>query len=446
VLLIAQEFPPPVTGGSIRIAKHAKYLARLGWNVFVICKDMGGRGVAAEAPGHFKVIRVKDYACLVAQAAHKAGISGGTKGLSPASLSVLSPLMPSRARLRLFAVAKAAFSYLAPDLSRWLWCGRAKRAAIDLIRAYGIEYVLSSSPPASTHLVALSLKRRLGARISWLADFRDLWSLSPTFRLGLARNRVWNRAIEKVILGRADRVCFVSDSMKDHVIRQLECGSRIRQKSIVLTNGYDEEDFKREGTRAPLDGAGATLTLRYLGSVLGPRQENAFAEGLKLYNAAHPDIRINVAFHGVFTPDFVNRYDPLGHIVSFYPPLPHRDALDLMERSDALLLLLTNDMEGRIAFTGKFFEYLRARKPILALAPAGEVSRVIEENGIGERADPDSAASILKALERLVDGISTGRYEMPSDDSYIRRFERSEIARELSNELCRMRALGASRA
>ena len=38
ILIIIQEFPPPITGGSIRVYKFAKYLSRLGWKVLVICR------------------------------------------------------------------------------------------------------------------------------------------------------------------------------------------------------------------------------------------------------------------------------------------------------------------------------------------------------------------------------------------------------------------------
>ena len=41
VLFITYDFPPPVSAGSIRIYKLAKYLARMELEIFVLCKGRG---------------------------------------------------------------------------------------------------------------------------------------------------------------------------------------------------------------------------------------------------------------------------------------------------------------------------------------------------------------------------------------------------------------------
>jgi hypothetical protein len=54
----------------------------------------------------------------------------------------------------------------------WIW--PAVRAGAKIIRAEGIDNILSSSPPGSAHVVAYHLQRRTGAH--WVADFRDPWA------------------------------------------------------------------------------------------------------------------------------------------------------------------------------------------------------------------------------------------------------------------------------
>ena len=108
-----------------------------------------------------------------------------------------------------------------------------------------------------------------------------------------------------------------------------------------------------------------------------------------------------------------------------------------MSGADALIVILTNDREGEIAFTGKFFEYLRARRPILALVPEGEISRVVSENEIGEVANPDSPEEIARAIERITLRIKEG-FPMPENTDYFEKYSRSKIASDFARVIARL--------
>ena len=59
---------------------------------------------------------------------------------------------------------------LVPDESV-SWNLTAIPAAIRLVRRHAIDWVITTSPPVSVHLVGAAVQRATGAR--WLADLRD---------------------------------------------------------------------------------------------------------------------------------------------------------------------------------------------------------------------------------------------------------------------------------
>ena len=77
----------------------------------------------------------------------------------------------------------------------------------------------------------------------------------------------------------------------------------------------------------------------------------------------------------------------LEDVVSLNPRVPRKIALE-KQRESQILLLLNWDDPGEIGvYTGKVFEYLAARRPILAVGgPRGVVTELLEETGAGVHA------------------------------------------------------------
>jgi glycosyltransferase involved in cell wall biosynthesis len=85
--------------------------------------------------------------------------------------------------------------------------------------------------------------------------------------------------------------------------------------------------------------------------------------------------------------------------------LPHRDSIAAQRAADVLVLLIPhNKGRGDQVLSGKVFEYLAARRPILAaVPPTGIAADLILRLGAGEVVDPDDVPALEAALERLSD-------------------------------------------
>ena len=82
------------------------------------------------------------------------------------------------------------------------WLPDALRAGVRVVRERGIDVVLSTSPPNSTHVIAAAIARRAG--VPFVADFRDSWLANPHRRYERRSVRA-KRAVEGRIAHRALR-------------------------------------------------------------------------------------------------------------------------------------------------------------------------------------------------------------------------------------------------
>jgi glycosyltransferase involved in cell wall biosynthesis len=79
----------------------------------------------------------------------------------------------------------------------------------------------------------------------------------------------------------------------------------------------------------------------------------------------------------------------------------------------------------------KLYEYLPFRKPILALAPAGALSAIAEESGLGVVVPPDDARAIEDAICELYEHRERLDERFSPDSAYIDRFDGRAVSREL---------------
>ena len=75
----------------------------------------------------------------------------------------------------------------------------------------------------------------------------------------------------------------------------------------------------------------------------------------------------------------------LGDKLQLLGYVSHNQAIALQQKSRLLLLIEINSQETRGIIPGKLFEYLMAKRPILAIGPKKwDVQQILEETGSGE--------------------------------------------------------------
>jgi glycosyltransferase involved in cell wall biosynthesis len=374
VLLVTLYFPPAGGGGVQRPLKLAQYLPALGIETHVLAPD-DPKWIHSDPD-----LRVPTQAWV-----HRARYVG-PKGRKPAEeLHGKTGLARLATQTRL-----ASRRLLVPD-ENVSWNLTAIPAAIRLVRAERIDAVITTSPPASVHLVGAAVQKATGAR--WLADLRDSLVAHPHRRAESVAVRAKEKVDERVarlVARRADAISCVSEAIAEET-RRLGPGGPV----ATIANGCDFDDFAGlEYRPAP------RFRITHTGSFFGKRDPRPFLQALA-------DSRLDVVAR--FVGDFRSADREwaeslgLGDRLELIPYAPRAHALELQRDSEALLLLIPEaGGRGKGVLSGKVFEYLAAERPILAAVPPdGAAADLIRESGAGVVAPPDDPDALREALAGL---------------------------------------------
>ena len=83
-------------------------------------------------------------------------------------------------------------------------------------------------------------------------------------------------------------------------------------------------------------------------------------------------------------------------------------------------------------YPAKTFEYLGARKPILATVPDGDLRDLIARVRIGWSVDPEDVDGMKQLLQQLIQAKRNGTLKVDPDDEYIAQFERRALTGRLA--------------
>ena len=392
-----------------RSAKFVRYLPEFGWEPTVIAADdrhywARDETLLGDLPPDIVVRR-----------------------LSPARphilLGLLSKVM-SEARRR-----SIVDGVLIPD-DRILWALKAAMAARGMIKKRDISAVYTTSPPHSTHIAGLILKRMTG--LPWVADFRDPWTGDFRYDPPTRWVRRAHTACERAILERADRVVCITESARRQYISRFGIDPR---RLVTIYNGFDAPDF----AAAPIHGAcpRKKIVITHSGSFYGSYSPELFVRALA--RALDRDTglreRVTVRFVGVMDGTMQETVRAiLPECSEFSGYVSHSEAGRSIVESDINLIALPVDPRASYNVPGKLFEYLAAGRPILAVAPrGGETARIIESAGAGIVLSQNKVEGLADALIRAIPMLAGGG--RAPDTAAIGRYERKSLTGRLARVL-----------
>lgn len=387
ILLVAYFYPPSRDTGVLRPAAMAKWLHRLGHEVTVLTTSAYGEHPDDAADG---VVRTADAQLWRARRAGKDRIDA----LFDADTYAGRPHPLSRV--------------LVPEALVAAWTPFARHRALALRRRRRFDCVVTSSPPESVHAVGLALRRR---GIPWVADVRDAWtfeSLRPRFPTALQRRL--DERLERRWLGAADVVVCVSEPAAT------DLRARGVADPLVIANGWDPETVPEveHSTTGLLDEGRVSLVYTGRFGTYG-RDPRPLVEALGLLASrdAQAAARLELVIAGPLTADEERLLDTdvsPARIVRL-GSVERERALALQREADALVLIAHPTRSQLLNI--KLFEYLAARRPILALAAGTEAGRIVEEVDAGETVRADDREAIAAALAHA----AAGSLEPPPADA-----------------------------
>ena len=358
ILIISIYYPPIQSIASNRIYSFAKYLDKEKYNVYVHTLESEQTAVDDK---DIVVQRVKN--------------------------SILFKPLLFRKRTNKFihyskVIYNKVVTYFFEDEYRG-WIAESLKILPEFIKKNKIDIVLSSYAPSAPHIVALELKKQF-PNLKWIADMRDEMSQGLGLNQKIKEKYV---KLENEIFTHANAVTSVSKPLVD------EFASLSDNKNIIfreIRNGYD---FALQETKND----NSAFTISYIGSFYGQRNPVNFFKALNNVIKNDRNKKVFVQLVGVKTHFEIPEL--LQDKVKILPPVKHEEAIEIMRKSDALLLIHpANGRKG--VFTGKLFEYLAALKPIIALVDEEDVAaKLIRDANAGYISDNANIEKIEMILE-----------------------------------------------
>lgn len=414
VLILAYFYPPLAGGGVHRVLSFTRYLPQLGWDCTVVCAgehDYWVRDESLLAPPSTEVIRATGGSALSTWLrAKRGGATGRRSGRSFAPLRGLGDW------------------FLLPD-SYAGWARRAQAVAAARLAAGGIDALLTSSPPDSTHLAGLALADRF--QLPWVADFRDPW-IGLHFRTPpTAWHRARQASMERRVLERAELSLTAS---RTHLAALgHESGARVR-RALHLPNGF--EPFPAS---MPVSVDPAHFRLAFTGTLSLMEDAGTLLDAVRAVLQRCPEAReqLRVDLAGPYDTDYESRAASLGlaGLVEFHGPLAHQAARELQRRADALLLWKPRAAGYATMVPGKLYEYLDSARPIIALLPQGDEAAAWVSEASGVVVPVGNTAALAQVIETMY---TTWRQQGRTPDHRLARLDehaRPRLAAELARAL-----------
>ncbi|MCH4895234.1 glycosyltransferase [Marinilabiliaceae bacterium JC040] len=282
-------------------------------------------------------------------------------------------------------------NFFLPD-SRKSWNKYAFKKACELIEKENIKTVITTSPPHSSQLIGLELKKKYN-NIHWIADLRDPWTdiyyYNNFYPTKLAK--YIDTQFEKQVLIKSDIVISVSEYIKKQFI--LKSSKINKEKVIVIPNGYDEDDFHFENKKK-----NECFTISYTGTLASNYDISTFIKVLKGIN-----FKYKLQFVGKIDEKIKKiLIKELGDNVSFKNFVPHSESINYLINSDLLLLVIPVQKDNEGILTGKLFEYIGSNIPIICLGPThGDAAKIIKDAKAGETFEYNNFKDISEYINIL---------------------------------------------
>ena len=414
VLIITYYWPPSGGSGVQRWLKFSKYLRDFNIEPVIYTVDnpsypIKDTSLESEIPLGLEVLKQPIF-----EPNSFLSIFGNNKKKESAGFLNPNPTLLGR----FFQYVRA--NYFIPD-ARKFWIKPSVKFLSNYLKNNEIDVVITTGPPHSIHIIGLALRDKF--KIKWISDFRDPWTEIDYFQqLPLTKKaNKKHHQLEQEVLEKSDMVIVVGETMKKKFLKH-------NHNIEVLTNGFDSYE---NSLTIELD---SNFSITHVGLMNADRNPTILWEVLYEISSENIDFKNNlrIKFIGKIDDTVIQDIQVFNpkNIVRI-PYLDHEEVRKYQASSQVLLLSINHVSSAKGIITGKIFEYLQAKRPILGIGPEdGDAAAILKKTNAGNIVGFNNKVELKAAVLKLYKDFKEEKLFVKSIN--IEQFHRKNITRQLA--------------
>jgi glycosyltransferase involved in cell wall biosynthesis len=414
-LIISYYFPPVGGGGIQRIAKLIKYLSNNNWQFTVVTSQND-------------VITLPEDNVISNEVKHLVNLKKIPIS-KPRSIysTILRSISPSTSNF--INRWLSALLYI-PDI-RKKWIMPLHKTLINELNKSRYDCILITAPPYSLAIFAAQITRQLSIPV--ILDMRDPWTNNP-YKIHPTKYH-YNKDLQLELQSIATIKHGVSAYKSLVQFYEKMIPNFDSQRWEVIPNGYDEDDFRE----LKIDSFNNKFNIAFSGTFY-----SHINNPMPLFRSIaqlDPIVKDKILFHHIGSTQInlnklISKFR-LNSNVKIWGYLSHDECLKQLNKMDSFCFILDDRNKNSIyTIGGKVYEYLRFKKPILALVPEnGEAANLINSTNSGKVISTKNIDKISSTLKDWVEGRFNFKYL--GIENYTRKKQAQQFLKVL-NRACAM--------
>ena len=225
--------------------------------------------------------------------------------------------------------------------------------------AFNYDIIISSYPIDACHLIAHKIKL-INPKILWVADYRDMWSISHLSK----PSKILKRKELETVGKNADIITTISNDLS------IELSTFLNREVHTITNGFDMTEFQLENIIKREKFKNIPIKIVYTGMIYPGRRDPTLIisaitnieKKLGLKNI------FELSFYGTSSKTikkFINNENC--HFIHQCGFVTRDLAIKIQNEADFVLLLESEKEDAKGILTGKLFEYMFSGTPIISI-------------------------------------------------------------------------------
>ncbi len=363
ILIITYYWPPSGGSGVQRWMYFAKYLKKLGCNPIVLTVDPKYASYnLKDLSLNSQIKDIETYKTFSLEVLNLYSFfkSGNKTKSIPQSYipnESIFDKITSFIRLNIFI----------PD-SRIGWNYFAFQKAKKIISNNKIDYVITTGPPHSSHLIGEKIYKKY--KLKWIVDLRDPWSelfyLKDGFRFNFSKKI--NEKLETNVIEKADAIIT---TVGDRYHKILKDKINNPEKIHKIYNGYDKLNYDKIDEIKP-----KKFNIVFTGMLSQNHNYETFYEVLKILNPKENNLNLILTLAGRIDKKIIKIFSNKIELIN-KGYIDHNNAISTIKSSHLLINFNYKNTEETDMISGKLIEYLASGSPIINFSNSAKESEIV---------------------------------------------------------------------